>query len=100
MLNFIHPVIAQGAGGNSGMIMNLVFIGGLIAVFYFFMIRPQQKRAKEHQTLLGSLSKGDKVITSSGIHGSVVEVDDKTIVLQIADNTKVKFDKSVVQAKL
>ncbi len=100
MISFIHPVIAQGAGGNSGMIMNLVFIGGLIAVFYFFMIRPQQKRAKEHQSLLGSLGKGDKVITSSGIHGSVVEVDDKTIVIQIAENTKVKFDKSVVQAKV
>lgn len=102
MLNFIHPIIAQGGaqGGNSGLIMNLVFIGGLIAVFYFFMIRPQQKRAKEHQNLLGSLNKGDKVITSSGIYATVVEVEEKTITLQISDNTKVKFDKTVIQAKI
>ncbi len=60
------------------------------------MIRPQQKRQKEHQRLLKNLKTGDKVITSSGIHGLISNVKEKTIVLKVADNVKIEFDKASI----
>ncbi len=76
--------------------MMFIMLGGMIAIFYFLMVRPQQKRTAEHKKLLAGVKKGDKVLTSSGIHGLVVGVEDTAILLQIADNTKVKFEKSSV----
>ena len=70
--------------------------GAVILIFYFMMIRPQQKRAKEHQALLASIKKGDKVVTSSGMHGSVTEVDETTVSVTVATNTTIKFDKSAI----
>ena len=70
--------------------------GAVIAIFYFMMIRPQQKRAKEHQKLLSGVKRGDKVVTASGIHGTVSDVDDATVTVTIASNTNVKFDKSAI----
>jgi preprotein translocase subunit YajC len=67
----------------------------LIFVFYFILIRPQQKKAKEHQKLLGNLHKGDKIVTGSGIIGTVVAVQDKTISIRSAD-TKLEVLKSAV----
>ncbi|MBS1562149.1 MAG: preprotein translocase subunit YajC [Bacteroidetes bacterium] len=74
----------------------LIMFSSVILIFYFMMIRPQQKRAKEHKALLDAVKKGDKVVTTSGIHGTVSEVDETTILIQIADNTRVKFDKASV----
>lgn len=74
----------------------LVPFGAVIAIFYFMMIRPQQKRAKEHKKMIDSLKKGDKVITAAGIHGVVQDLDEKTVTLTIATNTHVTFDRSVI----
>lgn len=68
----------------------------LFVVFYFLLIRPQQKRQKEHQDMIGKLQKNDEVVTLGGIHGTVVGVADKTVTLRIAENVKVEFDKSSV----
>ncbi len=87
---------APGASAVDPLIMNVLMFGGVIAVFYFMIIRPQQKRAKEHQKLLSGIKKGDAVVTSSGIHGTVHEVDETSITVTIASNTHVKFDKSAV----
>ena len=65
-------------------------------VFYFLILRPQQKRQKERQRLLESIKKGDKIITSGGMHGVVEGLDDKTVLIKIADNTKVKVERSAV----
>lgn len=90
----------QGEGGGGGFDMSFfIMMGAIILIMYFMMIRPQQKRQKEHQKMLESIKQGDKVITSTGIHGTVTEVDDKTMMLQIADNVKVRFEKSAVAAK-
>ena len=90
----------QGQGGDPAgqMTSTLVMFGTLFLVFYFFMIRPQQKKQKELKKMLDSLGKGDKVITASGIHGSVADVDDenKTVTLNVSDNTKIKFDKAAI----
>ncbi len=64
------------------------------------MIRPQQKRMKEREKLLSELKKGDKVIMSSGIYGVITSIDDRTVTVQVADNVKLKFEKSAVATVL
>jgi preprotein translocase subunit YajC len=69
----------------------------IIAVlFYFLLIRPQQKKQKEHQKLVAGIKTGDNVVTSSGIHGMVANVKDTTILLKVADNVKIEMDKAAV----
>lgn len=65
-------------------------------VFYFLIIRPQQKRAKEHNTLISSIKTGDAVVTNSGIHGIISNAKDKTFMLKIADNVKIEVEKSAI----
>lgn len=67
---------------------------------YFFMIRPQRKRQKEHQELLSALSKGDEVVLSSGMLGKIVEVEEAYLILDVADSVKMKFQKHAVVAVL
>jgi len=87
---------AQGPDTTSQLLQTGLMFGAVILIFYFMMIRPQQKRAKEHQALLASIKKGDKVVTSSGMHGSVTEVDETTVSVTVATNTTIKFDKSAI----
>lgn len=92
-----HAVVATNPTGPSGLTQLIPFVF-VILIFYFLMIRPQQKRQKEHQRLLQNLKTGDKVITGSGIHGLISNVKDKTVILKVADNVKIEFDKSSVTA--
>jgi preprotein translocase subunit YajC len=89
----------QGGQGGSGIFSMLIMFGAIILIMYFLMIRPQQKRQKEHQKMLESIKKGDRVVTSAGIVGTVSEVEDDGYLIQIADNTRVKFEKAAVVAK-
>jgi preprotein translocase subunit YajC len=68
----------------------------MIVMFYFLLIRPQQVQRKQLQQRMDSLQAGDRVVTSAGIHGLVHNIKDKTVILKIADNTMVEFDKSAV----
>ena len=68
----------------------------MAVIFYFLLIRPQQKRQKEHQRLLSDLKTGDKVITSSGIHGLIANVKDTTFLVKVADNVKIEVDKNAI----
>jgi preprotein translocase subunit YajC len=68
----------------------------IFAIFYFLLIRPQQKQQKRHQQMLLQLKKNDEVVTSGGIHGTIVNVDDKTVTIRVDDNTRIKFEKNVV----
>lgn len=70
----------------------------IIAIMYFMMIRPQQKRQKEHQKMVAALGKGDKVITSGGIHGTVQGTKETSVIVKIADNVKVEVERSAVTA--
>jgi preprotein translocase subunit YajC len=87
---------AQGQGGQQSPTTFLVFMGLLFAVFYFLLIRPQQKRQKEHRQLLANLKKGDKVITSGGIQGIIVNLSDTVVTVEIADKVKVKVDRNYI----
>ena len=86
---------ASGAEGPSPFSMLLPILGMLL-IFYFLMIRPQQKRQREVQKMLSAVKKGDRVLTASGLYGTVAGVKDDVLVLQIADNVKVEMVKSAV----
>ena len=90
----------QNGSAGGGMFSMLIMFGIVIVIMYFFMIRPQQKRQKEHQNMLNSIKKGDKVVTTAGMHGTVTETDEKTMTIQIADNVKVKFERAAISNKL
>lgn len=95
----VPTVLAQAAGGGTGG-MNIVFFVALFAIMYFVLIRPQQKQAKEQQTMLAALKKGDEVVTSAGILGKIFAIDDKTVTLECIGNVKIRMLKSSVQAKV
>lgn len=81
--------------GGAGGYMNLVFIVGMIAVFYFFMIRPQAQKAKNQKTFLESLNKGDKIVSISGMHGRITRINDNgTVEVEIDSNVKVVMERS------
>lgn len=106
IFNFISEAYAMGpapqaggqAGGAQGVIASLLPLILIFVVFYFLLIRPQQKKAKEHKQMIENLKKGDKVITGGGIYGVVESVGNNTIVLKIAENVKVKFGKGYIAA--
>lgn len=85
------------AGGGSALASFLPIIL-IFVIFYFLLIRPQQKRTKEHKNMLEAIKKGDKVITQGGVYGLVELVTDNTVVLKIAENVKVKFGKAYIVA--
>jgi preprotein translocase subunit YajC len=85
-----------GEGGGGSMVSTLIMFSLIILIFYFMILRPQQKRQKERQKLLDGVKKGDKVTTIGGIHATVLGLEDKTVLIQIADNVKVKIDKSAI----
>ena len=89
-------ILFQQSDGTAGIIGSLLPFVLIIAVFYFLILRPQQRRQKEKQKLLESIKKGDRVITSGGIHGTVEGLEDKTVLVKIADNTKIKVERSAV----
>jgi preprotein translocase subunit YajC len=93
------PQGGSGAGGGS-MVSTFVMFGAIFLIFYFMIIRPQQKRAKEREKLLSSIEKGDKVITSGGVHGTVAGVEEKTILLQVTENVKLKVERSAISTIL
>jgi len=92
-----HALGAQGGGGDpTQTIMGLMPLLLMFVIFYFLLIRPQQKRAKEHKALLESLRRGDEVVTSGGIHGKVTAVTDETVTLEVAPNVKIRVAKGAV----
>ena len=85
-----------GAGSGPGGLLSFVPFVLIFVIFYFLLIRPQQKKQKEQKTLLDALKKGDKVVTTSGIWGTITNLGKETVTLQIADNTKVKMQRENV----
>jgi preprotein translocase subunit YajC len=83
-------------GGQGNMLTGLLPFVFMFVIAYFLLIRPQQKRQKEHQTLLSSLKTGDEIVTTGGIHGLISNVKDKTVIVKIADNVKVELERSAV----
>ncbi|MBC7915208.1 MAG: preprotein translocase subunit YajC [Pyrinomonadaceae bacterium] len=89
----ITTILLQAASSNLISFIPMILI---VVVFYFFMIRPQMNKAKEQKKFVEALKKGDKVVTTAGIHGKIVDLNDATIVLEVEGGTKIRFDKSAV----
>jgi preprotein translocase subunit YajC len=85
----------SGQGGAPGY-QGLIMMGLMVVMFYFLLIRPQQRQRKELQQRIESMQAGDKVVTTAGIHGLVHNIKEKTVVIKIADSTMVEFDKTAV----
>ena len=95
LLIFAQAAAPAGQPNMLATMMPLVFI---FVIFYFLLIRPQQKKAKAHEKLISSVKTGDQVVTNAGIHGTVANVKDKTLIIKIADNVKVEFDRGAIAA--
>ena len=91
MLIFLMPQSPDGSP-----VPSFVFLLLIIVVFYFFMIRPQMKKQKDLKTYREGLSKGDKIITTGGIYGKVLDIKEQTITMEIADNVRIRIDKNAV----
>ncbi len=87
---------AGGQPGAAGGLMQFFPLILIFVIFYFLIIRPQQKRAKEQREMLANLKKGDKIVTAGGVHGLVDSLSDKTVTVKIAENVKVKLDRASV----
>ncbi|MCK9281850.1 MAG: preprotein translocase subunit YajC, partial [Melioribacteraceae bacterium] len=86
----------SGQGGGGSMVSTLIMFGAIFAIFYFMIIRPQQKKTKEREKLLSAVEKGDKVITGSGMHATVAGLEEKTVLLDLGNNVKVKFERTAI----
>jgi len=94
-----HAAEAAAAPGDPGL-LNLLFLGGFVLIFYFLLIRPQNKRRKEHQALVTGLSKGDEIVTAGGIVGLINKVEDEFVKVQVGDNVEMRIQKSAIGATL
>ncbi|MBY0119485.1 preprotein translocase subunit YajC [Paenibacillus sp. FSL H8-0317] len=84
---------AQAGGGIVSLIVPLVL---MVAIFYFLMIRPQNKKQKQRNSMLSQLKKGDKIVTIGGLHGTIAEITDDVVVLRVNDVTKLTFDRNAI----
>lgn len=87
------PNTTSTTGSFTSMIITVAL---MIAIFYFFLIRPQSKRQKETEKMLAALKKGDKVVTIGGIHGVISSTKEKTVIVKVDDNTKLEFNRSAI----
>jgi preprotein translocase subunit YajC len=91
-----YLLMTQPNGANPNPMMTFLPLLVIMLIFYFFMIRPQVKRQKELRTFRESLAKGDKVVTTGGIYGKIVEIKDNTVIMQIDDNVNIRVDKAAI----
>ena len=90
--------MAGGAAGQGqgSQYQGIIMLVAMFAIFYFLLIRPQQKRAKQQRELVGGLKAGDSVVSAGGIHGKIVSVEDTTVVLEVATGVKMKLNRTSV----
>lgn len=87
---------AQSASQQASPLMSLMPIALIFIIFYFLLIRPQKKQQQEHAVMLSGLKKNDDVVTSGGIHGTIVNIQEDVVTLRVDDNTRIKIQKSAV----
>jgi preprotein translocase subunit YajC len=80
------------------LLSNLLLFGGILIIFYFFMIRPQQQKIKKEKEFRENLKKGDKIVTVGGLHGKIVQVDEKTVIVEVDNHVKLTFEKDAIKA--
>ncbi len=83
-------------GGGGGAFTQILFFAAIFAIFYFLLIRPQQKQKRERQQMLGAIKRGDRVVTTGGLHGTIVGLNEQTVTLKIADQVRVEVDRAAL----
>jgi preprotein translocase subunit YajC len=97
MVDFAYAAAGAPSGqGSSSMMVQLAFFAAIFAIFYFLLIRPQQKQKRERGTMLAAVKPGDRVVMSSGLHGTVVKLSEHGITLKVADQVRLEFDRSAI----
>jgi len=92
------PQTGEGGGGPLGGFMSFLPFIAIIAIFYFLIIRPQNKKRKETENMIKALKRGDKVVTIGGVHGIITSVRENTVVVKVDDDTKIEFSRSAVSS--
>ena len=87
---------SPGGGGTGALMTQVVFFVAIFAIFYFLMIRPQQKQKRDREEMLRAIKKGDRVVTTGGLHGTVTGLSEHTVTLRVADQVKMEFDRSAI----
>ena len=87
---------APSGQGSGSMMVQLAFFAAIFAIFYFLLIRPQQKQKRERATMLSAVKPGDRVVMSSGLHGTVVKLSEHVVTLKVADQVRLEFDRSAI----
>ncbi|MCL2804938.1 MAG: preprotein translocase subunit YajC [Treponema sp.] len=101
MFSFILPLLMGGAqqgaeGSGPSLISSLIPFAAVILIFYFLIIRPQNKKRKETEKMLGGLKKGDRIVTIGGLHGTIQSVKETTVIVKVDDNVKLEFLRSAI----
>tara|TARA_R110002111_G_scaffold136628_1_gene202425 strand:+ start:73 stop:399 length:327 start_codon:yes stop_codon:yes gene_type:complete len=97
---FISPAFAEGGQVSGPGLLDFIFPVALLVIFYFMLVRPQSKRAKEHRSMQAALAKGDEVVTDGGLMGKIMDIGDHAILVQFADNLEVKVRREAISAVL
>ncbi|GAB3691153.1 preprotein translocase subunit YajC [Spirosoma flavus] len=92
----MYSILLQAPAGNTSMIYNVLLWIGIIGIFYFFMIRPQQKKQKDQKSFVDNLKKGDNVVTIGGLHGKIASVEGTTVTLEVDRGVKMTFEKTSI----
>jgi preprotein translocase subunit YajC len=95
-LNFLLMSPPAAGGQSGGGITQIIMFGLIFVVFYFFMIRPQMKKAKDEKNFKEGVKKGDRIITIGGIHGKIIEIENGTLILEIDNGVRVKCEQSAI----
>jgi preprotein translocase subunit YajC len=97
MIDLAHAASQSPGGGGAGSIAaQLLFFVAIFAVFYFLLIRPQQRQRRERESLLAAVKRGDRVVTTGGLHGTVVGLDEHKVTLRVTDQVKIDFDRAAI----
>jgi preprotein translocase subunit YajC len=96
MVDFAYAMAQAPNSGSGSVITQLLFFAAIFAIFYFLLIRPQQRQRKEREAMLSVVKKGDRVVTSSGLHGTVVGLSEHTMTLKVAEQVRLDFDRSAL----
>lgn len=100
-MNTLSLITLQAAPGAGSMnYIQFILLGGIFVVMYFFMIRPQAKKAKEQAQFQDTLQKGDKIVLNSGLHGKIVSVEEKSILIEVDSNVKMRFEKGFISMEM
>ncbi|HYS17930.1 MAG TPA: preprotein translocase subunit YajC [Candidatus Binatia bacterium] len=94
--DFAYAAASAPGGGAQSMLPTIIMIGSMLAIFYFLLLRPQQRQKQDRERMLASIKKGDRVVTTGGLHGTVTGLNEHTVVLRVADQVKVEFDRSAI----